>query len=591
MNGGVSSVPTYPLSALVAQDDLKLCLMLVVVQPRLGGVLIRGDKGAAKSTAARGLAALLPEREGRAAPFINLPLGATEDRVVGALDLEYALRGKRRLQAGLLGQADGGVLYIDEVNLLADHLVDVLLDAAVTGVNRVEREGLAVEQASRFALIGSMNPEEGRLRPQFLDRFGLCVNVHAPRDTKVRADIVRRRMQFECDAETFIAQYAKAQNALKERLRRAQSHLSHVELPDIMLTTIAERCQAADVSSLRADLVLARGAVAYAALCGAKEVSAEHVERVAPFVFTHRQMGGAARPPAPPPPQRPPKQPPLTPSPGPSGDEEDARASTPETKTSPSRPSQTEQTFRIGASSSMAIPTVNLASAQRGRRPASADASHGRITRSIKTATPQHLAVGDSVHHAVTRTALETEAFSLTADDLHGYQKKSNGRARVLLAVDSSGSLAARQRMANVKGVVAKMLEEAHERRDEVSLIAFRGVRAECVIPWTRDTERALAALEALPTGGRTPLAHALELANSLIDTETSLVLFTDGKSNVPLQAGSDPWQDVLSAATRLRGVQAVIVDTEEGYVKLQKVRVLAEAMAATWISLRASDG
>ena len=191
------ALPTYPFSALVAQDDLKLCLVLVAIEPRIGGVLIRGDKGAAKSTAARGLAAVLPPHSGEDAPFVNLPLGATEDRVVGSLDLEHALRGERRLQTGLLGRADGGVLYVDEVNLLADHLVDLLLDAAASGVHRVEREGLSVEQASRFALVGSMNPEEGGVRPQLLDRFGLCVDVLAPRDARVRADIIRRRLHFE----------------------------------------------------------------------------------------------------------------------------------------------------------------------------------------------------------------------------------------------------------------------------------------------------------------------------------------------------------------------------------------------------------
>ena len=597
----------YPFSALVAQDDLKLCLMLIAVQPRIGGVLIRGDKGAAKSTAARGIADLLlplndKALEDKDAPFVNLPLGSSEERVIGALDLEHALRGERKLQTGLLGQADGGVLYIDEVNLLVDPLVDVLLDAAASGVNRVERDGLSIEQASRFALIGSMNPEEGTLRPQFLDRFGLCVDIVAPREPALRAEIVRRRLRFEHDPKGFVAQYVDEQKKLKALLYRARTHLPNITVPDDVLTAIAERCQAAHVSSLRADLVLTRSAAAYAALQGADEVTGEHAERVAPFVLAHRQAGHASNPPThhrKGSPQSDEQKTPPSQSPGLSQshaesettgskevdsqvDEPTHDTQSPDQPQRPRRAAQPDQTFSIGAASVIPIDLVS----PRGSKQA-ANTSQSHLTRSVKTATPQHLAVSDSVRHALVRTALGGEAFStLTTDDLHGYQKGDSERERVLFVVDSSGSLAERKRMANVKGVVAKMLEEVYEQRCEVSLIAFRGARAQCVVPWTRDVARTIAALEALPTGGRTPLAHALELVGVATDTRVSLALFTDGKSNIPLQEGNDAWQDALEGARRLRNLRATVVDTEESLVRLGRARELAEAMEATYISL-----
>lgn len=251
----------YPLSALAYQDELQLALSLIAVSPDIGGLLIRGDRGAAKSTAARGLADLLP----RGGPFVNLPLGATEDRVVGTLDVEAALRGEARLLPGLMAQADGGILYIDEVNLLPDHLVDLLLDAAAQGVARVQRDNLSAEMPARFALIGSMNPEEGSLRPQFLDRFGLCVDVLSPLEPTQRAEIVRRRVAFERDRAQFLQRYQPQQEALRARLSAARQLLPGVFFPDEWLSELAKLSAQAGVRSLRADLVIYRAARALSA--------------------------------------------------------------------------------------------------------------------------------------------------------------------------------------------------------------------------------------------------------------------------------------------------------------------------------------
>ena len=266
------TAPPFPLSAVVGQDDLKVALLLHAVDPKLGGVLIRGEKGSGKSTAARALATLIGTAGGASeerAPFVELPIGATEDRVVGTLDLEGALlEGRSRLRPGLLAAAHRGVLYVDEVNLLADHLVDVLIDAAAFGVNRIERDGLTAEHPCRFVLVGSMNPEEGELRPQLLDRFGLAVEVRAPRDPELRTEVVRRRLAFDADPEGFAERFAADEEALRAAIAGAVAVLGDVIVSDEVLALISRLCAELDAEGLRADLVLARGVAALAALDG-----------------------------------------------------------------------------------------------------------------------------------------------------------------------------------------------------------------------------------------------------------------------------------------------------------------------------------
>ncbi|HVL28224.1 MAG TPA: ATP-binding protein, partial [Acidimicrobiales bacterium] len=283
---------TFPFSAVVGQDDAQLALLLAAVDPGIGGVLLRGDKGSAKSTLARGVAGLLPA----GAPFVELPVGATEDRVVGGLDVGAALgRGEARLRPGLLAAAHGGVLYVDEVNLLADHLVDVLLDAAAAGVHRVERDGVSHVHPSRFVLVGSMNPEEGELRPQLLDRFGLAVEVRAPRDPAVRAEAVRRRLDFDgadppleapggagvaaAAAAGVAVAVAAGDRALADRLAACRP----AALPAEVVHFAARLALAVGAEGLRADLVLCRGARALASWEGRAEAAVADVERVAPM--------------------------------------------------------------------------------------------------------------------------------------------------------------------------------------------------------------------------------------------------------------------------------------------------------------------
>ncbi len=279
----------FPLPALVDAEELTLALVLSAVDPAIGGVLLRGEKGSAKSTAARGLATLLPG----AAPFVELPLGATEERVVGSLDLKAALGGgDYRFQPGLLAAADGGVLYVDEVNLLADHLVDVLLDVASGGVNRVERDGMSHVHPSRFVLVGSMNPEEGELRPQLLDRFGLAVGVRSPTDPALRAEAVRRRLAFDKDPGAFRARWAEAEQTLADRVATTVSAPLAPGLED----DVARLCAAAGAEGLRADLTLCRAAAALAGWEASSVADTTHVRRVASLVLAHRRATPFERP-------------------------------------------------------------------------------------------------------------------------------------------------------------------------------------------------------------------------------------------------------------------------------------------------------
>ncbi len=308
--------PSFPFSAIVGQEEMKQALLIACVEPRIGGVLIFGDRGTAKSTAVRALAGLLPPIETyendpynsapgqptinghdknrgaqtvKPTPVVDLPLGATEDRVVGALDIEKALRrGEKAFEPGLLARANRGFLYIDEVNLLEDHIVDLLLDVAATGENVVERDGLSVRHPARFVLVGSGNPEEGELRPQLLDRFGLSVDVATPKEIDQRIEVVRRRDAFEREPDAFIDQWAEADAKLRASIKAAQDHIAVVEAPESVLRKASELCLSLGADGLRGELTLVRAARAKAALDGANEVTDAHLKAVAPSVLRHR---------------------------------------------------------------------------------------------------------------------------------------------------------------------------------------------------------------------------------------------------------------------------------------------------------------
>ena len=306
----------FPFSAIVGQHEMKQAMILTAVDPGIGGVLVFGDRGTGKSTAVRALAALLPQitvvescpvnsastaecpdwaelgskkRVKRATPVIDLPLGATEDRVVGALDIERALtRGEKAFEPGLLARANRGYLYIDEVNLLEDHIVDLLLDVAQSGENVVEREGLSIRHPARFVLVGSGNPEEGELRPQLLDRFGLSVEVRSPQDVAERVEVIKRRNAFENDFENFMARHQADDAAIRDQILKARKRLPKVKTPDAVLEDCAELCIALGSDGLRGELTLLRTARALAAYDGARSVTRDHLRSIAPSALSHR---------------------------------------------------------------------------------------------------------------------------------------------------------------------------------------------------------------------------------------------------------------------------------------------------------------
>lgn len=329
-----ASENSFPFAALLGYPDLRQALLLAAVDTGIGGVLISGPRGTAKSTAARALAALLPGM-----PFVSLPLAASIEQLVGTLDLENVLRdGQVRLQPGLVARAHGGILYVDEVNLLPDALVDALLDVAASGVNVVERDGISQRHAARFVLIGTMNPEEGELRPQLLDRFGLSVALGNPDSAALRQNIVRTRLAFEQNPQAMLQQYAQQQNRLIEQVAAARTALPHVVLGDEVIERATQLALAAGVDGVRADLVLVKAARAHAALAGRMVVEAGDVDAVAEFALAHRRMHA---PEAAPPPMR--NTPPQTNSQPPAEHRQDsvpqgpARAGQPQAAPSPAQ--------------------------------------------------------------------------------------------------------------------------------------------------------------------------------------------------------------------------------------------------------------
>jgi len=612
-----------PLSAIVGQHALIEALLVNAVAPDVGGVLVRGERGTAKSTAVRALAPLLPPvhaAEGqpfafapgelapggvvpvdaasapRPAPLVELPLGATLDRLVGALDLGRALAGEPAFEAGLLARAHRGILYVDEVNLLPDHLVDALLDAAASGVARVEREAVSAAHAARFLLVGTMNVEEGELRPQLLDRFGLGVEVTAPRDPAQRAEIVRRRIAFEQDPQAFSARWSDAEQALAARIASARGLLPSVRLPERELLRITGACAQLGVDGVRGDIVSARAACALAALDGAEEVAESHVRRAAALALAHRRRrdpldghepdaeeleraldgedpddeppaGGNGRPATPSAPGDAPERSPAGKGAGTGAVAEGA----------PSPQARSRE--RRDPPAPAVLPRDALAldgtgSGPRGRR---------ARTRGREAGAIDSRPVGggwDGVGDVALVASLRARLLGGGAH-LHEHVRAGREGAFVCLVVDASGSMGARRRLARVKGALIALLRDAYARRDRVAVIAFRDSAARLLVAPGAPLERAAVALRELPTGGRTPLVAGLDAAERLIRREALrepgrraiAVVLTDARLEDP--AGAIP-----RAAARLgRAAGAVhVVDTEDGPVRLGLAAQLAAA-------------
>ncbi len=552
----------FPFSAVVGHEDLRLALMLTAVDPGIGGVLVRGEKGTAKTTIVRALATLLPPvevvagdrfsvdvdageqspdgpfpseapRERRDVRLVELPVGASEDRVTGSLDLEEVLaHGRTSVRPGLLAAAHRGVLYVDEVNLLHDHLVDLLLDAAATGRAHVERDGVSLTHPAAFLLVGTMNPEEGELRPQLLDRFGLTVRVAASRDVAERTEVVRRRLAHDADPEAFAARFAGDEDALRARLVEARGRLASVALPDAELVRISALCAEVEVDGMRADVVLARTAVAHAAWRGVEAVDASDVRVAARLALPHRRRrdpfdephlgedeldeamqkadeaadesepppegGGSSDDSGPddsgpdddgpdgdgpdddgggpgggpgggaPPPTNGASEPPAAPSNG-------SSSGTPPA----SQPAEEPAGVPVGAPASTKLRARRFEVRGTGEgapgRRSRARGKQGRVVRAVPDA-------GDDTTLHVPATVLAAAgrgAAGVGRTDLRHAVREGREGNLVLFCVDASGSMAARKRMSAVTGAVAALLRDAYQRRDRVGVVTFRGSAAD----------------------------------------------------------------------------------------------------------------
>jgi len=486
----------------------------------------------------------------------------------------------------------------------------VLLDVSAMGRNTVEREGLAISHPARITLLGTMNLEEGDLRPQLLDRFGLMVEVSAPRDPAVRAEVVRRRLAFEVDPAAFIAAWQPETDALRATIRIAQQRVAGVRLPDSLLAFISQVCCEFEVASLRADIVIHKAARALAVLNGRDVVSAEDVREAAEPALPHRrrrkpfEQSGLDR-------QRldalMQQQQQLTQPPAPADDTSAAQGNettesepadnrTDDVDNPPRSNNAAEQLFTAAAVD--AIGRIDVVALQAheasGRRSRIVGARRGQTISAVPSEAPSQLAVDATLRHALMRNPAE---FEVTRADLHDKVHVGQQSNLILLVVDASGSMAARRRMETVKSCVLRLLQDAYQRRDQVAVICFRGERAELVLPPTRQVELAELALRELPTGGRTPLAHALHLAASTLaqrDGATPLlVVLSDGRANIALNEGADPWQESLDAAQGLaaRGTPALVLDTEQDFVRLGRAHELAQALRADYLPLDQLSG
>ena len=622
----------YPFSAIVGQDDLKLALLLNAVSPEVGGVLVRGEKGTAKSTAVRALAKLLPPIrviagcpfscdpeapnpecpsgphptdtpvEERAVRLVELPVGASTDRLAGTLDIEKALsEGKKAFEPGLLAAAHRGILYVDEVNLLSDHLVDLLLDVAAMGVNHVEREGMGVRHPSRFVLVGTMNPEEGELRPQLLDRFGITVEVAGSPDPAERVEVVRRRLHHEADPGEFAAKWSGADAELAASVEMSRRRLPGVRLGDETLMAISTLCAQLGVDGLRGDIVTARTARTLAAWDARGEVDLDDVRRAALLALSHRRRRGPFESPGVDPEEienalqgpEPPEDDPGGGGAPPEGAREETGEGRPDPEPSEARTGAGER----GHASAEPFKPVRLEREDRGsggplgRRSRSVGASGHPVGDREPSGGARDVALSATVRAAAPHQkerGRNGPGLVVRTSDLRENVREGREGNLVVFLVDASGSMAAKRRMSAVKGAVLSLLGDAYQRRDKISLVSFRGETAQLLLPPTSSVELAASRLEDLPTGGRTPLAAGLAKAAEVLQREglrdgerrPLLVLLTDGRAT----AGPDPRE--AASGLRALGAASFVVDTEEGHVRLGMAAEVAEVLGARCLRL-----
>ncbi|MDD3581007.1 MAG: putative cobaltochelatase [Desulfobacca sp.] len=650
----------YPFAAIIGQDRLKRALILNAVNPAVGGVLIRGEKGTAKSTAVRALAAVLPrikvvkgcpyacdpDQPWNLCPYcrhhldrlpsavrrvrvVTLPLNATEDRVAGGIDFSRAVKtGRRIFQPGLLAQAHRGILYVDEVNLLDDHLVDIILDAAASGRNLVEREGISYIHPCQFILVGTMNPEEGELRPQLLDRFGLCVEIVAEADIGQRAALMQLREAYDTDPQGFSQRFQPENDKIANEIQAACQLLPNVSFPPHLRTLVSEICIENHVAGHRADLVIEQAARALAALLKHHEVTVDDIREVASLALVHRQRHLAPPPPPPEPDHdhqpRPDHQPEqnLESNESPRPDQPESQAGSrnpepeeisPDDQAALDRPAQdqhrrenaVEQIFAVGETfkvKKIASPRDRIRRRGSGRRSRTRIAQkQGRYVKSTTVLNTGDIALDATLRAAAPyqrqRTSGNGLAVVLKPEDLREKIREKRIGNFLLFLVDASGSMGARGRMTASKGAIMSLLLDAYQKRDRIAMVSFRHQEAVVNLPPTASIELAAHLLQEMPVGGRTPLSAGLaktyELIRNYLLRECAgrpiVIIITDGKANVAL-GQEKPKAEALALAGRLsrdERLHCLVVDTESrGLVQFGLARELAAALQAEYFRI-----
>jgi magnesium chelatase subunit D len=479
---------------------------------------------------------------------VELPVSATEDRVVGSLDIHQALKeGIRALQPGVLAEANRNILYIDEVNLLDDHVANVLLDAAAMGVNIIERESVSLHHPARFILVGTMNPEEGELRPQLLDRFGLCVQVRGLMDKGDRVEVVRLREEFDKDPWVFAARYESAQADLRDRIVKARELVKDVSISEERLDSVAEACANLGIDTLRADIVVTKAAKALAAFEGRTEVDDHDILRAMELALPHRLR--------------------KKPFEKVTSKEEILQVLERASQENPKEP-PAEKTFRVDTSLKLAelARGAERETANPGKNYPLTDSRRGKYI----SARPRENSNDIALDATLRRAALDASEGRLEINSEHLMEKIRLGKSGVLyvFCLDSSSSMGAEARMELAKGAVYWLLQTAYQRRDKVALVAFKGSEATLVLPPTSNIETAQESLKELPTGGKTPLSQGIVECLRLIERQgdkglnTQIVLISDGRGNVPIKGSLRDDLLWLGEEIRSKGIRLVVINT-----------------------------